>query len=365
MVHDRKNILLIVPHMPAFDSCVPLMIRLHKRGKVDVKIIINHRLIKIDPRIKQILEASGVTYVVKSLLQIEIFSWLQIARSDFILTHSDPIAYGGKFRPRDTFIKRLKKNVVFIQHGMVQQGLQTKGELRDVWDYYSQTLLIWADLPNTATEFLAPDVADRLHVTGITKTNLLGTWPNQDRLAAELSKFSRRVLICHNFGFEAERYSDHMFEKALRVWAAAAQSRPDIAFILRSHRGKRRNNIEQKIAKVCIDCPNIIRSERHHGIMAMATINDVMALADCVISHPSTTILDAVYEGKPVAVMNSFQPMFECLPNVDNLDDFTKFIEDDTAREPNKTLRKIYGNVSDNLDKAAKIIEQQMNKTRI
>ena len=156
-----------------------------------------------------------------------------------------------------------------------------------------------------------------------------------------------------------------MFEKALRVWTAAAQSRPDIAFILRSHRGKRRNNIEQKIAKVCIDCPNIIRSERHYGIMAMATINDVIALADCVISHPSTTILDAVYEGKPVAVMNSFQPMFECLPNVDNLDDFTKFIEDDTAREQNKTLRKIYGNVSDNLDKAAKIVEQQMNKTRI
>ena len=191
MVDDRKKILLIVPHMPAFDSCVPLIIRLHKRGKVDVKIIINHRLIKIDSRIKQILEASGVSYVVKSFLQIEIFSWLQIARSDFILTHSDPIAYGGKFRPRDTFIKRLKKNVIFIQHGMVQQGLQTKGELRDVWDYYSQTLLIWADLPNTATDFLAPDVADRLHVTGITKTNLLGTWPNQDKLAEELSKFSR------------------------------------------------------------------------------------------------------------------------------------------------------------------------------
>ena len=174
MVHERKNILLIVPHMPAFDSCVPLMIHLHKRGKVDVKIIINHRLIKIDPRIKQILEASGVTYVVKSLLQIEIFSWLQIARSDFILTHSDPIAYGGKFRPRDTFIKRLKKNVVFIQHGMVQQGLQTKGELRDVSDYYSQTLLIWENslliwenLPNKATNFRAPNVADRMDVTGI------------------------------------------------------------------------------------------------------------------------------------------------------------------------------------------------------
>ena len=365
MASKRKSILLIVPHMPAFDSCVPLMIRLHKRGKVHVKIIISQRLIKIDSRVEQALKASGVPYVVKSILGVELFSCLQIARSDFILTHSDPVAYGGKFRPRDNFIKMLKKNVVFIQHGMVQQGLHTQGVLRDVWDYYSQTLLIWADLPNTATNFLAPSVADRLHVTGITKTNLLDAWPNQDKVAAEFSKFSRRVLICHNFGFESERYSDHMLEKALKVWKAAAQSRPDIAFILRSHRGKRRRDIEQKIATVCKDCPNIIRSERHYGIMAMATINDVMAFVDCVISHPSTTILDAVYEGKPVAVMNSFQRIFDCLPNVDTLNDFTKFIEDDRKCSQNRTLQKTYGNVSDNLDKAARIVEQVINKTRI
>ena len=122
--------------------------------------------------------------------------------------------------------------------------------------------LIWADLPNTATNFLAPDVADRMHVTGITKTNLLSAWPNQDRLAAELSKFSRRVLICHNFGFETERYSDHMFEKALKVWKAAAQSRPDIAFILRSHRGKRRRDVEQKIAN------DVQRLSEHNPIRA-------------------------------------------------------------------------------------------------
>jgi len=109
MDYKRKNILLIVPHMPAFDSCMPLMIRLHQRGKVDVKIIINHRLIKIDARLEHTLKASGVPYEVKSLLRIELFSWLQIARSDFMLTHSDPVAYGGKFRPRDHFMKILKK----------------------------------------------------------------------------------------------------------------------------------------------------------------------------------------------------------------------------------------------------------------
>ena len=34
MVHERKNILLIVPHLPAFDSCIPLIICPHKRGNV-------------------------------------------------------------------------------------------------------------------------------------------------------------------------------------------------------------------------------------------------------------------------------------------------------------------------------------------
>ncbi|MEK9571694.1 MAG: hypothetical protein VW124_21935, partial [Paracoccaceae bacterium] len=79
----------------------------------------------------------------------------------------------------------------------------------------------------------------------------------------------------------------------------------------------------------------------------------------------STTILDAVYEGKPVAVMNSFQHIFECLPNVDTLDNFIEFIEDDSPQTGHVTLRKTYGNLSDNLDKAAIIVEQQMNKTRI
>ena len=127
MVHERKNILLIVPHMPAFDSCIPLMIRLHKRGNVDVKIIVSHRLIKIDARVEQTLQASGVPYVVKSLFGVELFSCLQIARTDCILTHSDPIAYGGKFRPRDNFIKMLKKKCYFHSTWYGAAGSPHKG----------------------------------------------------------------------------------------------------------------------------------------------------------------------------------------------------------------------------------------------
>ena len=35
MVDERKKIPLFLLHMPAFDSCIPLMVRFHKRGNVD------------------------------------------------------------------------------------------------------------------------------------------------------------------------------------------------------------------------------------------------------------------------------------------------------------------------------------------
>ena len=51
--------------------------------------------------------------------------------------------------------------------------------------------------------------------------------------------------------------------------------------------------------------------------------------------------------------------------NVDILDNFTKFIEDDNPHSQHVTLHKTYGNLSGSLEKAAMILEQQMNKTRI
>ena len=82
-----------------------------------------------------------------------------------------------------------------------------------------------------------------------------------------------------------------------------------------------------------------------------------------------------VHERKNILLMEPHLPAFDsCIPlmirlhergNVDTLDNFTKFIEDDSPQSQHLTLRKTYGNLSDNLDKAAMVVEQQMNKTRI
>lgn len=355
---NKKQVLLCVPHMPAFDSSVPLMIRLHERGIVHPRVILGPRLRKVEPRAEEVLKSSGIDYKNVSVLGLELFSLTDIWRSDCIITHSDPVAFSGKFRPRDSFTTRLKKPMVFLQHGMVQQGLHTAGIIKPVWDYYAERLIVWNELPEPDAPWLAKTIKDRLRVTGITKQNLLGDWEDLGTLKAQFSQYDRRILICHNFGFEPVRYSDEMFEKALNDWRAAALARPNYAFILRSHRGKRHSDIEEKISQLCAECPNVIRSERHQGLTRMATIHDVMSLVDCVVSHPSTVILDAVYDDKPVAVLNPFQSAFEALLNVDEIDQFMSFIDAPDATDTGLALRKIYGDVTTNLDKAAEVVEE-------
>ena len=183
-----KNILLIVPHVPAFDSCMLLMIQLHYRGKVDVKIIINQRLIKIDSRIEQTLKVQGVPYMVKSLLQIKLFSWLQIARSDFISTQSDRIAYGGKFYHRDTLIKFWKKYCFYsAQRGAA--GPPNKGNTARRLGLPFENSPNMGRFTKYSDRFSCPRWGRSIACYRISKTYLLETWPNQDRLAEERSQF--------------------------------------------------------------------------------------------------------------------------------------------------------------------------------
>lgn len=349
--------------MPAFDSCVPLIARLHERGRISTKVLLGPRIRKVEPRTEEFLRQSGIPYVNRSLLGLELFSLADFWRSDAILTHSDPVAFGGKFRPRDRYATGLKKPVIFNQHGMVQSGLHVQGADRArIWDYYAEKMLIWSELPDPSAPWLAPNVADKLSITGITKTNLLAPWPGLPELRAQFQAFDQTVLICHNFGFEVDRYSMQMFENAIAIWQEVAKARPNIAFVLRSHRGKRHADVEAKVEMLCRECPNIIRSERHHGLTKMATIHDVMSIADCVVSHPSTVLLDAAYANKPIAVINPLESGFGKLKTVDQLDDFLAFVDHPESLDKGSILRNLYGDLSTNLDKAARVVEERLEQ---
>lgn len=354
----KKPVLLcVIPHAPAFDSCFPLICRLQNRGRVATRTLVGQRLCRIEPRVLEAITASGVPHVVASVPRLELASAIDILSARAVLTHSDPLAYGGKFRPRDWVTLRARKPVVFVQHGMLQAGLHLAGD-KPLWDFHAGLMLLWRPLPNPEAAFFARPVADRVRVTGMIKQDLRAPSPRHAEVAASLAAWRQRVLICHNFGFEESRYPRDAARRAFAVWSALAAARPDTAFLIRAHRGKKHPDFESDIAALCALHPNIQRSERHHGLMQMATIRDVLCLVDRVITHPSSVVLDAVYNETPVAVFGGTLPELASLPRADTAEEIARFLDDPAAMGGAAGLRSLYGDIDSNLDLAAEAVER-------
>lgn len=358
----KKRLFCAIPHAPAFDSCFPLLERLHERGVVDPVILVGPRIRKTDPRVEQAFEKKGTPFKRASLLRLEVGAVTDILRADAVLTHSDPLAYGnGKFRPRDTAILKSRKPVVFVQHGMVQSGLHETGT-KQLWDFHASLLLLWAPLTAPYAPYLAPRIADRIRVTGLIKANVLEPWPLEKELRDALGRnWQQTVLICHNFGFEIGRYSAAMAKAAFSRWAKVAAARPNTLFLLRSHRGKAHPEVSELQFALADQFPNIVLSQRHYGLMRMATIHDVLSVVDRVITHPSTVILDALYQGLPVAIYDGVGPGLECLPRAQTVDQILAYLDHPDPLSQAKPLFEIYGDPSRNLDIAASLVEKHLD----
>jgi hypothetical protein len=356
-----KRLLCVIPHSPAFDSCFPLLERLQARGRVRPQIILGPRLRQVDPRAEAAIRAAGVPFVRASVPRMELGAILDILRTDAVLTHTDPRAYGGKLRPRDAMLRALGKPVVFVQHGMVQMGLHYPGT-RPKWQFHAGLMLLWAPLPDPQAAFFDPPVADRLVVTGFLKANRLGPSPHAGALAAAFAGWRQRLLICHNYGHESPLYPAAAQEAAFAAWAALADARPDTLIILRGHRGRGHPENAALEQALLSGRRNVILSERHAGLMRMATIHDVMAAVDRVVTHPSTVVLDAVYDGRPLAVFDAWQPDLAALPRADTAAQIAAFLDDPDPLRHAAALRAAYGALDRNLDIAAEAVENHLER---
>jgi len=354
-----KRLLCVIPHSPAFDSCFPLLARLEARGQVKPVILLGPRFRQVEPRAEAAIRAEGLEFVRASFLRQELTSLVDILRADAVLTHSDPRAYGGKFRPRDTMLTTLQKPLIFVQHGMVQMGLHYAGT-KPHWDFHAGLMLIWTPLLEPDVPFLDPLIADRLVVTGLIKTNVLGPSPHREALDEALGHWRQRILICHNYGFESLLYPLDKQREAFAQWAQLAEARPDTLFILRGHRGRRHSENTLLEEDLIARRPNIILSDRHAGLMRMATINDVLSVVNRVITHPSTVVLDAVYEDKPLAVFDAKHPHLASLPRAGTTAEIGAFLDDPDALRAAAPLRELYGEISRNLDIASEAVEKYL-----
>jgi hypothetical protein len=357
-----KSLTAFLPHSPAFDSCFPLLERIHQRGKIAVRAIVGNRLSRIEPRLQAALETSKIPYCRQNAARMELLCFRDVLKSTALITHSDPFAYGaGKIRLRDWLTTRLEKPLIFVQHGMVQAGLHHAGWKKQ-WKFYGKQMLLWKPLPPEASDFISEMDGHRWDVVGLIKANRLAVSPLSGQLRQQFSGYRQRVLICHNYGFEKSLYPAEAQAKMIRAWDRVIAARSDTLFIIRSHRGRKHPAFQSQIGQLCERHRNLILSDRHQGLMRMSTIHDVLCVVDRVLTHPSTVVLDAIYDDRPVAVFDSNDRQLASLYQADDEEGIHNFLDDDRAADKSQELRKLYGNVDENLTRAASVVEEAVSQ---
>jgi hypothetical protein len=103
---------------------------------------------------------------------------------------------------------------------------------------------------------------------------------------------------------------------------------------------------------------NLLFSHYYSGPLAKGTIHDALDLCHAMVSPTSTTVLDCVYRGKPAAVFAENLGVFPELPQIDGIETLEKFLEQIDAPGPEQAaLRRRFGNLDANLDRASEAIE--------
>ena len=101
----------------------------------------------------------------------------------------------------------------------------------------------------------------------------------------------------------------------------------------------------------------LIRKPALSNICTTRGVVQMLALVDKVITHPSTVVLDAVYNDKPVGIFNSSQQELSCLPRTETANEICAFLDDPSALRHAAPIRARYGEISNNLDIAAHEVE--------
>lgn len=140
---------------------------------------------------------------------------------------------------------------------------------------------------------------------------------------------------------------------------------PDVLLILRPHRGRQDADYQKDDQALLAKHRNILIMDRHSGDFAYNSIHDILSHCDGVVTHVSSVILDAVYAGIPVGVLNNRWPKMDSLPNITSVETLEAFAKIAPSLNPKETeVYQIYGAIEQNLERAAIAIERFMLNTQ-
>jgi len=360
-MHKKIQLLAYLNGMADVENIYPILARIHVRNRLDVRAIVYSKLLKKEIRLKETFERNGLTPEIGSKLSMKFLFRSDIRKSDAILTKEDPYWDTTTRHRRAKYLIKLGKPSIFLQHGAYQLGVNSR-LIKGKMDYYSPKLLFWEN-PDFNQDLFNKEVLQKIETVGFTKTNILPKREWNAEIKKWLQKYKCRLLICQSFRWGNNRFQEEDIKKFYGLIESIIKEKPNLGIIIRSHRGKTRrihrhfdNALEKKF-------DNILFSHHYKGPLAKATINDVIDLCDAMICPTSTTVLDCVYSGKPVAIFNEGLSLFPEVPEISNVEHLKDFLENIGKKDMGqKKLLQRFGDINENLDRASEAIENFLLK---
>lgn len=353
-----KKVVCFIAHPPHMESCLPILAELQRRGNVQVIPVISRRLKKIEPSLSAALKRLGLKPAFRSRFSLEVLSFFTMKRADAILTYGDPLALPKKIRLRDRYLVWSNTPSVFIQHGLMQEGITQDWEhLKPDW--YASRILWWDDFDPKKAPFLTAETGARIRKVGFIKKNHMDPRVFPDALMQKLKSYRLRILVCTTIPGHEHRFDQANLEQTYAMFDEFCTRNSDVLILMRPHRGKQNTRGKEFDDALAQKHDNLIIMDRYSGDFAYTNIHDCLPLVDAAITHASSATLDAVYANLPTATLHNYWDSLADLPQVTDLASLEAFVAQiDSLDIFTNGTRKRFGELEQNVERAAKYVEE-------
>jgi hypothetical protein len=360
----KKRLVGLVAHAPQLESCLAILDRAAQRGNVGVDLFLNRRLLLTNKGLSTVLSKSSINTTFCSRAYLELFSFWKLRQADAVLSYSDPLALKNKFRLKDRFLIASGTPSIFVQHGLIQEGVNLDSE----WlgqDWYADLVLWWAETVGKPPAFINEALRQKVKVVGFLKKNLIAPREFPSEVSDFLAKFKKRILVCTAIPRRNKLFTEDDLTQLYQMLGKYCHRHPEHLVMLRPHRARKASMGGDAAKVLSDDYENLIVMDRYIGPFAYSTMHDSLKLSDVVVSHASSALLDAIYSNQPTALLQNHWHGFDGLPNIIDLPGLEDFIAtSESFNIKQNMIRQRFGEIENNLDKAVRHIENFMNVDR-
>jgi hypothetical protein len=357
----RKTLGVFMNGAPMMEGFFHVVAALRANDRVNLRIYVPSGYLRREPRARAVFAQAGLRpIVVPNVLLKQFHSWW-FRGLDATIAISDPITDRTTYRHRHRAAVAQGLPIIFVQHSAVQGGLNFPMPLYDAKEYASSLILTYTPMDHMAYHF-TPDTMAKMRTVGFLKKYPLPLHQPTGELAEILSRFEKRVVLCHSFRWAFERFDTSEHTRFFEMVEQSAKENPDILYILRPHRGKSGGEIQQQQDFLTRN-PNIIVSNTDRGPLAGLSLYDIVGFSDALVSHASTAVLDGLYGGIPAAILaeTSGDVWFPTLPRVSDAQSLSAFLNSARIDDPvYQDLIEEFGQFDENIQRASRAIEDYL-----